>query len=101
MLTVVPVGVASPSKFRAIDTWFYADGIAVGVAQTAVSLSVITLAVPTVEARRRPHEAVALPTYADGHPGGANEIYADGATSTADGATPTATVGVRLHRRHS
>jgi hypothetical protein len=56
--------------------------------------------VPTVEARRWPHEAVALPTYADDHgyaddhPGGADGIYANGAT-------PTATVGVRLYRQYS
>jgi hypothetical protein len=62
-------------------------------AQTAVSLSAVTPTVPTAEARRRPHEAVALPTYADGHPGGADGIYADGAT-------PTATVGVWLYRRY-
>jgi hypothetical protein len=86
MLTVVPVGVASPSKFGAIDTWLYADGIAVGVAQTAVSLSAVSPDVLTAEARRRPREAVALPTYADGysyangHMGGADGIYADGPT---------------------
>jgi hypothetical protein len=91
---VVPVGVASPSKVRAADTWLYADGIAVDVAQTAVSLSAVNPDVPTVEARRRPREAVALPTYADGHMGGADGIYADGST-------PMATVGVRLCRRHS
>jgi hypothetical protein len=62
MPTVVPVGVASHSKIRAVDTWLYADGIAVGVAQTAISLSAISPAVPTVEARRRPREAVALPS---------------------------------------
>jgi hypothetical protein len=51
--------------------------------------------VPTAEARRQPHEAVALPryadgySYADGHPGRADEIYADGAT-------PTVAVGVGL-----
>jgi hypothetical protein len=32
MPTVMPVGVALPSKIRAVDTWLYADGIAVGVA---------------------------------------------------------------------
>jgi hypothetical protein len=80
----VPVGVASPSKFRAVDTWLYADGIAVGVAQTAISLSAVSPDVPTAEARRRPREAVTLPTYADGysyaddHMGGADGIYADG-----------------------
>jgi hypothetical protein len=89
MPTAVPVGVASPGKFEAIDTWLCADGIAVGVSQTAVSLSVVTPTVPMVEARRRPHEAITLPTYVDGHPRGV------------DGATPTTTVGVRLHRRHS
>jgi hypothetical protein len=69
MPTAVPVVVASPSKFREVDTWLYADGIAVGVAQTAVSLSAVTPAVLTAEARRRPHEAVALPRYAaDGFP---------------------------------
>jgi hypothetical protein len=78
MPTVVPVGVASPSKIRAVDTWLYSDGIAVGVAQTAVSLSAVSPDVPTAEARRRPCEAVALPTYADGHTGGADGIYADG-----------------------
>jgi hypothetical protein len=51
MPTVVPVGVASPSKVRAVDTWLYADGIAVGVAQTAVSLS------PSVLMCRRPRHA--------------------------------------------
>jgi hypothetical protein len=56
--------------------------------------------VPTAEARRRPHEAVALPryadgySYADGHPGRADGIYADGAT-------PTVAVGVGLRRRFS
>jgi hypothetical protein len=100
MPTVVPVRVASSSKVRAVDTWLYADGIAVGVAQTAVSLSAVSPDVPTAEARRRPREAVALPTYADGysyaddHMGGADGIYADGST-------PTATVDVRLCRRHS
>jgi hypothetical protein len=100
MPTVVPVGVASPSKVRAVDTWLYADSIAVGVAQTAVSLSAVSPDVPTAEARRRPREAVALPiyadgySYADGHMGGADGIYADGST-------PTATVSVRLCRRHS
>jgi hypothetical protein len=100
MPTAVPVGVAASRKFEAIDTWLYADGIAVGVAQTAVSLSAVTPAVPTAEAPRRPHEAVALRTYADGH------SYADGHTGEADGiysdgAKPTATVGVWLYRRHS
>jgi hypothetical protein len=90
MPTAMPVGVASPSKFRTIDTWLYADGIAVCVAQTVVSLSAVSPVVPTAEARRRPHEAVALPTYGDSHPRGADGIYADGAT-------PTTTVGVRLH----
>jgi hypothetical protein len=85
--TVVLVGVASPSKVRTVDTWLYTDGITVGVAQTAVSLSAVTPAVPTAEARRRPHEAVALRTYADGHTEGADRIYSDGAK-------PTATVGV-------
>jgi hypothetical protein len=39
--------------------------------------------VPTVEARRWPHEAIALPryadgySYADGHPGRADRIYTD------------------------
>jgi hypothetical protein len=94
MPTAVPVGVASPSKFRAVDTWLYADDIAVGVAQTALSLSSVTPAVPTAEARRRPHEAVALLRYADGHPGRADGIYADGAT-------PMATVGVGLRQRFS
>jgi hypothetical protein len=100
MPTAVPVGVASRSKFRAVDTWLYADSIAVGVAQTAVSLSAVTPAVPTAEARRRPHEAVALPryadgySYADGHPGRADGIYADGATLTV-------AVGVGLRRRFS
>jgi hypothetical protein len=84
MPTVVPVGVASPSEIRAVDTWLYADGIAVGVAQTTVSLSAVSPDVPTTEARRRPREAVALPiyadgySYADGHTGGADGIYADG-----------------------
>jgi hypothetical protein len=32
MPTIVPVGVASSSKIRAVDMWLYADGIAVGVA---------------------------------------------------------------------
>jgi hypothetical protein len=56
--------------------------------------------VPTAEARRRPREAVALPTYADGysyadgHTGGADGIYADGST-------PTVAVGVGLCRRFS
>jgi hypothetical protein len=50
--------------------------------------------VPTAEARRRPCEAVGLPTYADGHMGGADEIYADGST-------PTVAVGVGLCRRFS
>jgi hypothetical protein len=100
MPTVVPVGVALPSKIRAVDTWLYADGIAVGVAQTAVSLSAVSPDVPTAEARRRPREAVALPTYADGYSyvdgytGGADGIYADGSM-------PMATVGVRLCRRFS
>jgi hypothetical protein len=94
MPTAVPVGVASPSKFRALDTWLYADGIGIGVAQTTVSLSAITPAVPMAEARRRPHEAVALPTCADGHPGRADGIYADDAT-------PTVAVGVGLHRQFS
>jgi hypothetical protein len=100
MPTAVIVGVASLSKVRTLDTWLYADGIAVGVAQTAVSLSAVNSAVPTAEARRWPHEAVALRTYADdhsyadGHTGGADEIYSDGAK-------PTATVGVWVHRRHS
>jgi hypothetical protein len=100
MPTAVTVGVASLSKVRTVDTWLYADGIAVGVAQTAVSLSAVTPAVPTAEARRRPHEALALRTYADGH------SYADGHTGGADGiysdgAKLTATVGVWVHRRHS
>jgi hypothetical protein len=30
-------------------------------------LSAVTPTVPTAEARWRPYEAVALPTYADGH----------------------------------
>jgi hypothetical protein len=100
MPTAVIVGVASLSKVRTVDTWIYADGIAVGVAQTAVSLSAVTPAVPTAEARRRPHEAVALPryadgySYADGYPGRADGIYADGAT-------PTVAVGVGLCRRFS
>jgi hypothetical protein len=100
MPTVVPVGVASPSKIRAVDTWLYADGIAVGVAQTVVFLSAVSPDVPTAEARRRPREAVGLPTYADGysyadgHTGGADEIYADGST-------PTVAVGVGLCRRLS
>jgi hypothetical protein len=80
MPTAVTVGVASLSKVRTVDMWLYADDIAVGVAQTAVSLSAVTPAVLTAQARRRPHEAVALQTYADG-------IYSDGAK-------PTATVGV-------
>jgi hypothetical protein len=62
MPTVVPVGVASRSKITAVDTWLYADGIAVGVAQTDVSSSAVKPAVPTVEARRRPPEAVVLPS---------------------------------------
>jgi hypothetical protein len=74
MPTVVLVGVAAPRKFEVIDTWLYANGIAVSVAQTAVSLSAVTPAVPTAEAPQRPHEAVALRTYADGH------SYADGHT---------------------
>jgi hypothetical protein len=80
--------------------WIYTDGIAVGVAQTAVSLFVVTPAVPTAEARRWPREAVALLTYADGysyadgHLGGADKIYADDAT-------PTVAVGVGLYRRFS
>jgi hypothetical protein len=100
MPTIVPVGVASPSKIGAVDTWLYADGIAVGVAQTAVSLSAVSPDVPTAEARRWPREAVVLPTYADGysytdgHTGGADGIYADGST-------PTVAVGVGLCRRHS
>jgi hypothetical protein len=60
-----------------------------------------SLLLPTAEARRRPHEAVALPIYADGdgyadgHPGGADGIYADGnhrrtAVPTAFLAMPTA-----------
>jgi hypothetical protein len=74
----------------------YVDDIAVGIAQTTVSLSAVTPTVPMAEARRRPCEAVALPTYADGHsyadghPGEADGIYSDGAKLTA-------TVGVRLH----
>jgi hypothetical protein len=100
MPTAVTVGVASLSKVRTVDTWLYADDIAVGVAQTAVSLSAVTPAVSTAEARRRLHEAVVLRTYADGH------SYADGYTEGADGiysdgAKPTATVGVWVHRRHS
>jgi hypothetical protein len=47
MPTAVPVGVASPRKLEAIDTWLYADGSAVGVAQTAVSLSAVNPDVPT------------------------------------------------------
>jgi hypothetical protein len=100
MPTAVPVGVASPSKFRAVDTWHYADGIVIGVARTAVSLSAITPAVPTAEARRWPHKAVALPrhadgySYADGYPERADGIYADGAT-------PTVAVGVGLRRQFS
>jgi hypothetical protein len=101
MPTAVPVGVAPPRKFEAIDTWLYADGIAVGVSQTTVSLTAVTPTVTMAEARRRPHEAIALPTYADGHgyadghPGGADGIYADGATtdgipSYADGLKPSA-----------
>jgi hypothetical protein len=98
MPTIVPVGVASPSKIGTVDTWLYADGIAVGVAQTAVSLSAVNPDVPTTEARRRPCEAVVLPTYADGysyadgHTGGADGIYADGsrAVQTAFLARPTA-----------
>jgi hypothetical protein len=42
MPMAVPVGVAPSKKFEAIDTWLYADGIAVGVSQTAVSLSAVT-----------------------------------------------------------
>jgi hypothetical protein len=100
MPMAVTVGVASLSKVRTVDTWIYADGIAVDVAQTPVSLYAVTPAVPTAEARRRPHEAVALRTYADGH------SYADGHTGGADGiysdgAKPTATVGVWVRRRHS
>jgi hypothetical protein len=53
MLTVVPVGLASPSKIRAVDTWLYADSIAVGVAQTAVSLPVVSPNVPTAARSRR------------------------------------------------
>jgi hypothetical protein len=100
MPTAMPVGVASSSKFRAVDTWLYADGIAVDVAQTAVSLSAVTPAVSMAKAHRWPHEAIALPmyadgySYADGHPGGPDGIYADGAT-------PTVAVGVGLHRRFS
>jgi hypothetical protein len=100
MPTVMPVGVASPSKIRAVDTWVYADGIAVGLAQTTVSLPAVSPNVPTAEARRRPREAVALPTYADGysytdgHTGGADGIYADGSM-------PTVAVGVGLCRRLS
>jgi hypothetical protein len=88
MPTVVPVGVALPSKIRAVDTWLYADGIAVGVAQTAVSLSSVSPDMPTAKARRRPREAIALPTYGDGysyvngHTGGVDRIYADGSMST-------------------
>jgi hypothetical protein len=91
MPTVVPIGVASPSKIGAVDTWLYADGIAVSIAQMAVSLSAVNPDVPTAEARRRPREAVVLPTYADGysyadnHTGGADGIYADGSR-----AVPTA-----------
>jgi hypothetical protein len=100
MPTAVTIGVASLNKVRTVDTWIYADSIAVGVAQMAVSLSAVTPAVPTAEARRRPHEAVALRTYADGH------SYADGHTGGADGiysdgAKPTAIVGVCVRRRHS
>jgi hypothetical protein len=100
MPTVMAVGVALSSKVRAVDTWLYADGIAVGVAQTAVSLSTVSPDVPTAEARRRPREAVALLTYADGysyadgHMGRADEIYADGSTLTV-------AVGVGLCRRLS
>jgi hypothetical protein len=53
MPTAVTVGVASLSKVRTVDTWLYADGIAVGVAQTAVSLSAVTPAVPTADADGR------------------------------------------------
>jgi hypothetical protein len=87
MPTTLTVGEASLSKGRTVDTWLYADGIAIGVAQTAVSLSAVTPAVPTAEACRRPYEAVALRTYADGHTEGAGGIYSGGAK-------PTATVGV-------
>jgi hypothetical protein len=51
MPTAVPVGVAPPRKFEVIDTWVYADDIAVGVSRTAVSLSAVTPTVPTAEAR--------------------------------------------------
>jgi hypothetical protein len=100
MPTAVTVEVASLGKVRTVDMWLYADGIAVGVAQTSVSLSAVTPAVPTAEARRRPPEAVALRTYTDGHSyadsntGGADGIYSDGAK-------PTETVGVWVHRQHS
>jgi hypothetical protein len=53
MPTVVAVGVASSSKVRAVDTWLYADGIAVGVAQTAVFLSAVSPDVPTAARSRR------------------------------------------------
>jgi hypothetical protein len=95
MPMAVTVGVASLSKVRTVDMWLYADGIAVGVAQTAVSLSAVTPAMPTAEARRRPHGAVALRTYADchsyanGHTGGADGIYSDGAKPTATDGIPS------------
>jgi hypothetical protein len=74
-------------------------GLAVGIALTAVSLGAVRPTTPTAVARRRPHEAVAVPFYADGHGcadghlGGADETYSDGVT-------PTVTVGIPLYRRH-
>jgi hypothetical protein len=94
MPTAVLIGVASPSKFRAVDTWLYADGIAVSVAQMTVSLSAVTPAVPMAARSRRLTTYADGHSYADGHPEGADVIYADGAT-------PTATVGVGLRRRFS
>jgi hypothetical protein len=93
MPTAVTIGVAPSRECETVDTWLYAEGNAVGIAQTAVFLSAVTSIVPTVKAYRRPREAVALPTYADGH------SYADGYTGGADwiysdGAKPMATVGV-------
>jgi hypothetical protein len=64
-------------------------GLAVGIALTAVFLGAVRPTVPMAVARRRPHEAIAVPFYADGHPGGADETYSDGVT-------PTVTVGIPL-----
>jgi hypothetical protein len=58
MPTTVTIGVAAPRECEVVDTWIYADGNAVGIAQMVVSLSTVTSTVPTAKARRRPREAV-------------------------------------------